>query len=586
MEDQTGVPYQVEYAAPSALQWYQDAFPRFGHTSNLTKVFESGSSSDTQDYAAGLIFVGCIIMGFFLLWSVVLMIFMCIGHKAGFLSGVPFLRKPVQTAKSDGDSVDGADGLNGPSSYHLNKSLYYGDPWRSRPTISRVCFIISGIICITFGLLLVTEGVTNLQTGINTINDNSIKLNKLAGDARLIIQEGMLEMKDMATNIRGIVENELAPENFCPDDPLVTGSEVGRDIRERSDEALDLLQQLDDFQESELNDVEEAMKIMYDGTDEIISQAADVDVSDWQSLIVIIPYTIFPALLMVAAVLAMFDVASDRYHCFISWFVLPIFIVMTIVAAAFAAIMAMAAGVNGDFCLPGGRDDSSPDDLVRDIMRVEGYDNTTYAFRVADWYINQCQSVEDPLNETRSFRPDLNSSRSSLQDLIDDIRIDGKLDELGVYCNRDYDTLDILLESMQSIVDVLIQSLDRLLDLVACGRIIPLYTSTVYDAGCSYSPKAVIWVFSCCLILAFFGMVMITLRSSMKMTLIDQDFVGHFPHAESQDFHHQEEYSGEQVDEVEPNLHNLEEEEIEIEYPSVVHNPHHEPSQYEKPYQA
>ena len=102
---------------------------------------------------------------------------------------------------------------------------------------------------------------------------------------------------------------------------------------------------------------------------------------------------------------------------------------------------------------------------------------------------------------------------------------------------------------MLGVVDTLRGSLERLLNLAQCGRLIPLYTSTLYDAGCSYSPKAVFWIFSGCLILGFFGMLMITLRASMKMTLIESDYVGHFPPSETHDLQHQVAgYGGEEVD--------------------------------------
>jgi hypothetical protein len=42
----------------------------------------------------------------------------------------------------------------------------------------------------------------------------------------------------------------------------------------------------------------------------------------------------------------------------------------------------------------------------------------------------------------------------------------------------------------------------------------------VYDASCEYSTKAVFWVFCCSIILGAFGLVMITLRASYKVTVV------------------------------------------------------------------
>uniref|UniRef100_A0A7S3DVY5 Protein tweety homolog n=1 Tax=Entomoneis paludosa TaxID=265537 RepID=A0A7S3DVY5_9STRA len=580
-EDLSGIPFLTNFSMPSTLKGYQSIIPRFGHTDNLTAVFE-GNTDDSSDYAVGLISVGCIILGFFLLWSILLMIFMCVGNKMGFLSGASFLRKPYEAPFYDEDDgtdynqeehdPDGGMHPQGSSGYGLSagtartqKIPVAGDPWKSKATISRVIFVVSGIICITFGLLMVTHGITNLQTGINTVHDNSIKLNRLSSDARSVIQKGMLDLRDTAVNIRSVVEAELSAEEFCPADPDISNSEVGRSLREKADEVVRLLTDLADFREGELADLDDAMKTLFDGTEEVNKEAGDVDVTDWEALIVLVPYTIFPALLIVAAMMAFYDVGSERYHCFISWFVLPIFILMTIVAYVFAGIMGIMAGVNSDFCLPGGMDSSSPDDHIKSILKIEGYDEESFPYKVANWYIEQCNGIEDPLTDTRLYGPDLRDNRDALLDLRSDLQVSGQIDELAVYCNRDYDKLDVVLGSMENIIEVLMESLKRVLDLAQCGRIIPLYTSTMYDTGCSYSPKAVFWVFSGCLILAFFGMIMITLRSSMKMSVVDQSYVGHFPQGESQSFRHDADEEEEEVQEIEPNPEHLMEEE-ELEY--------------------
>jgi len=65
---------------------------------------------------------------------------------------------------------------------------------------------------------------------------------------------------------------------------------------------------------------------------------------------------------------------------------------------------------------------------------------------------------------------------------------------------------------------LLVNSINRALDLLSCRRIVPLYTETVYEGMCTYSPQAVFWVFSSCVVMGFFGMLMLTFRSSYKRT--------------------------------------------------------------------
>jgi hypothetical protein len=100
--------------------------------------------------------------------------------------------------------------------------------------------------------------------------------------------------------------------------------------------------------------------------------------------------------------------------------------------------------------------------------------------------------------------------------------------ELELYCNRNFDTVDELLGSMLDVLNTLAVAIQRTLDLVRCERIVPIYTSLFYDGTCSYSMNAVIWLFSGLLMISFFGLLMITLRSAYQPTMyvtVDEDDV-------------------------------------------------------------
>lgn len=74
---------------------------------------------------------------------------------------------------------------------------------------------------------------------------------------------------------------------------------------------------------------------------------------------------------------------------------------------------------------------------------------------------------------------------------------------------------------MVSMLALLQSSVAKTLDLVSCKRIVPLYTTTIYDGVCTYQPSAVFWVFACTLVMGVMGMIMITLRSSYKQTIYE-----------------------------------------------------------------
>jgi hypothetical protein len=95
------------------------------------------------------------------------------------------------------------------------------------------------------------------------------------------------------------------------------------------------------------------------------------------------------------------------------------------------------------------------------------------------------------------------------------------VEELSLYCNRDFAVLESLLDNLSQLLLVVGDAANQTLGLVSCDRIVPIYTRTVYNATCDYSINAVSWIFSCSLILGFFGMLMITFRSAYKLTLYD-----------------------------------------------------------------
>lgn len=93
------------------------------------------------------------------------------------------------------------------------------------------------------------------------------------------------------------------------------------------------------------------------------------------------------------------------------------------------------------------------------------------------------------------------------------------VNDLSIYCNRDFSGLEELVRSMDTLITLLSDSVVRTLALVDCQRIGPLYTNTVYDGMCTYAPSAVAWVFASTLVMGIMGMLMLTFRSSYKRTV-------------------------------------------------------------------
>jgi hypothetical protein len=110
-------------------------------------------------------------------------------------------------------------------------------------------------------------------------------------------------------------------------------------------------------------------------------------------------------------------------------------------------------------------------------------------------------------------------TRESLNDLLNDIRNNGTILEISLYCDREFERLDALVAEMNTITEAFLDAVERTLDLISCERIVPIYHKAIYDGACRYSVAGVNWLFATSLIMATMGLIMILLRSAVKSTI-------------------------------------------------------------------
>jgi hypothetical protein len=70
-----------------------------------------------------------------------------------------------------------------------------------------------------------------------------------------------------------------------------------------------------------------------------------------------------------------------------------------------------------------------------------------------------------------------------------------QLSLLSLYCGKDYSNIQTILTQLDQLVGFLLEAASRVLELVSCTTVVPLYVNTVYEGMCTYSPEAVYWIF-------------------------------------------------------------------------------------------
>ena len=337
------------------------------------------------------------------MWGIALCVAMCMGpDRVGFLSGSPFVREPRLN-----DNPDEQQQQQQQQQESKPRRQQMSDPFHSRATRIRVLFLVSGVVVIVFSILFVTRGLTKLQTTVDTVHDSSLVTQQITTEGRVIIDVGLREFRSKATSVRTTLLNELNRDIFCPADPSLQNSAVARDIRPHLDNALEALGEMEGFQDETLAEFEEALLDIEDSANDVEETADDTDLIGWEAMIVVMPYTIITALLMAAAIMAAFDVEIGVLSCWIKWFLLPLFILITSFVCCLAFLTAMAAGANSDFCLPNGDENGSPDENVPRIMLADGYKEDDYDFRMIRYFSSQCTHEDNPFEPLQEYLPSM-----------------------------------------------------------------------------------------------------------------------------------------------------------------------------------
>lgn len=412
------------WTQPSGVENLASA-PRFGFSRNVDSLY-NGDTEEMNDYMMGLGILAGIVGVFFLMFLMIIIIFKCCGKKrVGFLSGARF----QVYLGFDGDDEDKA-----------NENEFVDEPERypehDDPRISkrkkrsnsstgcycggtivsvRFTFMLSGCIFIVFAMLMITEGLANLQGTVKSVHHSAVNIEYITSEAQDILQNGVTQIQSVATHVRAALQEELDRPDFCPDDLELEDNPQAADVTKEMNSALAQLRQIDTFVDDRVNDVAEALSEASGQSQTVVDAVGDVDLTDWHALLILIIFTLVPSLLVSAAILAHFDIESLCFYHVVDCFLLPLFIFMVVLCVAMSCTMLVGAAVNSDFCLPGGRPDDpytgdSPDASILRMLDAQGIvGEDDYVRKVADWYIHQCrrEDVDDPFDFMVSHLPDL-----------------------------------------------------------------------------------------------------------------------------------------------------------------------------------
>lgn len=198
---------------------------------------------------------------------------------------------------------------------------------------------------------------------------------------------------------------------------------------------------------------------------------------------------------------------------------MPLLILMTILAILTSAWMVIAIEANSDLCMP------APEQSILNILnRLDLEDDSgseskdlngpsdSFFYDIMVFYTHQCTTA-NPWQFLEGHYTDLARGRNILGEFIRSIE-DTTLEQLSQECGHEYGPIVELLTQLQDQITILSRTSIRALNLMSCRNIVPLYTTAILDATCTQAPRAQTWVWSCSVVIAFFGMMCIMFRGA------------------------------------------------------------------------
>jgi hypothetical protein len=197
--------------------------PRFGRTNDIVALL--GSQSEKKDYIVGLIFGAALVFCLFVVWLITITALKFLGkEKVGFFAGTPFEETPSvrKDFPLESPKRQSADEWDDDLENEYNKMRYksHTSPsWRSRPTLWRILFLLSGLVYIIFSILLVTKGLANLSRTVDVFQNSLSRLDVVAAYASNILTDNLRPVSLASEDVYDGLKSEISGDNFCPADP-------------------------------------------------------------------------------------------------------------------------------------------------------------------------------------------------------------------------------------------------------------------------------------------------------------------------------------------------------------------------------
>mmetsp|Transcript_2080 Transcript_2080/g.3566 ORF Transcript_2080/g.3566 Transcript_2080/m.3566 type:complete len:600 (-) Transcript_2080:117-1916(-) len=455
--------------------------PRFGYGYDFT-VLISPDQAAQVDYTTGLVALCIFLLVFFLMWTIMILVFKIMGPgNAGFLSGHPFVIP---------DPVDD------------EKNIY------KRPFKVRIVFLVASVLLMIFAFLFVVLGVANVSNATTTMGKSIQTGEELMQYTNEIASE-LSEVGRKSMELRDSAVREI--KDFCPDNPNIA-EVTGIDIIPIAEKAKSDLTMLATFISQGLETLQESLTHVRTFLNSVDDGIESVDFWGWQMKVLAACLFILPSFLIIGVGLVMLDVDVKLYQKALAYGIMPLFTLTVIATYVFCSVTLPLAAASSDACTGGGQIHGGPDDTLLTIYRNLRGDDKGILFLFVMFYTQQCLPKYYPFKTLERYFGDLETAITSTDSFVE--TIGNNIALLEQQCGRQFNGVLNLLQETNLNLRVLEEQASLAMDLFQCKNVNNLYVNTVHEAGCTYSVNAIAWMLACSVIISICGLIMIMLRSS------------------------------------------------------------------------
>ncbi|KAG7338842.1 hypothetical protein IV203_012788 [Nitzschia inconspicua] len=263
--------------------------------------------------------------------------------------------------------------------------------------------------------------------------------------------------------------------------------------------------------------------------------------NDWLlKLLVLVLNVVNLFLLLNVQLLSKNNIIHHPTRTYVTYILMPIFGVVTLLTTIVTLLFGIAAQVNSDFCAGGPRPGSIQGTLQDAILSILQYGNLNresyrpingsistlqeasqvspldLAYAAIDYFSTGCLS-DNPLSFLNTISSDLESAVAHVNQLSTILAPDDNqtIATLNEVCDRDLSFLAPALHDLNQLLGNLRTHVQQLADCASCHRISPLFRRLSHGAMCVEMPQSLTVLWSCCFVLCILCMVMLTTRAAL-----------------------------------------------------------------------